>query len=381
MFTLGKALQQARSISVLELGFNHITHVGLEYLLSSLCGYSSLSALHLDNNHIGDLGAEMLAAALPTMTNLELLDVGFNSISTAGIRPVMTSLRDNTTIKSLTLSGNVLDPDGAKAVAWALEGNARLEQLYLDHASIGPQGEKSITSGINSNRNLKLKTFTGFRLGSVMVRLGCPPGFEGLTNEQTLDILRNRSMGNKRESSSNSSSSSSSSDSRSTSTAGSCGLSASAMPKSSGAAFSFVPDATKLLTQTQAADLNEIAKMAFEPSDLWMLHQYYFSPVPNLTNKPNHRPPMPSAGLSTVQRDSEDFLPPTKRPCNNSTKTRVSCYPRLKVSPDKRIIDRCVNPPHPLSPQSYHGLLSHLVCLCIIMITTETSGASQVCFP
>lgn len=329
-------------MTVLELGFNQITHVGLEYLLTSLCGYTTLNALHLDNNMIGDLGAEMLAAALPAITNLELLDIGFNSISTAGIRSIMGALRDNTSIRSLILSGNTLDTEGAKAVAWALEANTRLEQLYLDHTSIGPAGERLIAGGLAANRNFFLKTFTGFRLGNVLVRLGCPPGIEGVTNEQALDILRARAMGEVPVV---------------VQQAGHCGLSPVAgqvypralsgiyaaiqpqpqpgmIPGASGgpSAFTFPGEAsTRLLSSSQAAGLAEIANMPYEASDLWMLHQYYFSPPPN-PQMHNPQPQLqffPSAGMTTT--NSEEHLPPTKRQCNNSTKTRVAYYPRLKV--------------------------------------------------
>lgn len=43
--------------------------------------------------------------------SLELLDVGFNHISTVGVRSLMRALGCNASLQSLTLSGNTLDTE------------------------------------------------------------------------------------------------------------------------------------------------------------------------------------------------------------------------------------------------------------------------------
>jgi hypothetical protein len=136
---------------------------------------------------------------------------------------------------------------------------------------------------------------------------------------------------------------------------------------------------TALLPSQQAA-LEGYARLPFDASELFALHQFYFSPPPNpqLAQERQYlesggsrcRPPQPQpwdparpppllqqqqpqqqqqqqqqqeaqaqaqqrqiqAAFGRVRQDSEDHLPPTKRPCNNVTQTRIAYYPRLKVS-------------------------------------------------
>ncbi len=183
-------------LTVLELGFNHISAVGLAPLFAALRGCRAMQALHLDNNDIDDEGAEHMAAALPYMPRLQLLDVGFNHITAAGVKGLARALAGNSSLRSLTLSGNALQSEGARAVAEALALNAGLAELHLDHASIGQSGERVLAAALEQAPFPGLKTLTGVRLGPVLARLGqaqgFPPELDGASNEHVLEWLRLR---------------------------------------------------------------------------------------------------------------------------------------------------------------------------------------------
>ncbi|CAM9864203.1 unnamed protein product [Chrysoparadoxa australica] len=177
-------------MELLELGFNHITPVGVERLMNSLWGYTSLRVLRLDNNKIGDRGVAQVSTVLP-MLSLELLDLGFNQLGTAGVIAIMKALLQSLTLRSLTLSGNSLDNEAAKAIAYTIgQPMCSLHTLYLDHTSLQRAGEKQIAAGLLGNHFLQLRNLTGFRLGMVFMELGVPLQIETCSNEQALDHVR-----------------------------------------------------------------------------------------------------------------------------------------------------------------------------------------------
>jgi len=188
---LGLALATQRQIQVLELAFNMLTHAGVEALVNGLWGHPAMRILHLGNNRIGDRGAQLVAACLPS-TMLSSLDLGFNGIGTVGVRAIVNALLGCPNLLALTLSGNVLDMEGAKALAFGLHHNSTLRQIYLDHTGIAIAGERHIAAGLVGNKNLSLTRFTGFQLGVAIIALGCsvPPQLEALTNDQVLVYLR-----------------------------------------------------------------------------------------------------------------------------------------------------------------------------------------------
>lgn len=99
------------------------------------------------------------------------------------------------------------------------------------------------------------------------------------------------------------------------------------------------------LPPAHLAALTELSKQPYDASELFRLHQFYFSPPPSTSAANNaaskqqrhqqYQHAAAASPLSVVRSaprvDSEEYLQPCKRQCNNLTKTRIAYYPRLKV--------------------------------------------------
>ena len=108
--------------------------------------------------------------------------------------------------------------------------------------------------------------------------------------------------------------------------------------------------------------LQEIADMSFDPSNLWMLHQYYYSPsapdAPCAHNQSEHEAISGRGGEGaegTLLRQSIHGEPnglcagngaaerrPTKRRGNKMTMTRIAEYPRIQVLYNDSLIKQLV---------------------------------------
>lgn len=92
--------------------------------------------------------------------------------------------------------------------------------------------------------------------------------------------------------------------------------------------------------------LQEIAAMPFDPSNLWMLHQFYYSPI-NPEESPEDRslyiPPTNDCIVDVAKKESLTRLMtfkehpscdsrPAKKRGNRLTMTRIAEYPRIQVS-------------------------------------------------
>jgi Ran GTPase-activating protein (RanGAP) involved in mRNA processing and transport len=166
MALLSQALAQNKTIPVksLVLSFNNITCIGVECLMNAIWGSPTMREIKLDNNKMQDRGAQLCSVVLGSI-NLEVLDVSFNLITTVGIKAIMKSLSENSSLQRLGLSGIPVDQNASKAVSYALAYNQSLLGLNIDSCNIGYSGQRHIVAGVVSNRNVKLRTLTGFPLG------------------------------------------------------------------------------------------------------------------------------------------------------------------------------------------------------------------------
>lgn len=163
---LSQAFAQNKNIpiSAIRLSFNQISDVGVESFMNAVWGSRTLREIKLDNNRMQDRGAQLCSVVLGSIS-LEKLDISFNRVSTVGIKAIMKSLSENDSLRYLGLSGIPLDQNSSKAVSYALAYNQSLEELKIDSCSVGYSGQRHIVAGIVSNRNVKLRTVTGFPLG------------------------------------------------------------------------------------------------------------------------------------------------------------------------------------------------------------------------
>jgi Ran GTPase-activating protein (RanGAP) involved in mRNA processing and transport len=166
MSLLSQALAQNKGLQLtsIQLSFNKITCVGIECFMNSIWGSQTLKEVKLDNNKMQDRGAQLCSVVLGSV-RLEVLDIGFNRISTVGVKALMKSLSENDSLRSLSLSGIPMDQNASKAVSYALAYNPSLEVFNIDSCCVGYSGQRHIVAGIVSNRNVKLRTLTGFPLG------------------------------------------------------------------------------------------------------------------------------------------------------------------------------------------------------------------------
>jgi Ran GTPase-activating protein (RanGAP) involved in mRNA processing and transport len=186
---LSECLPHYRKLRLIQLSFNDITCEGMKTFSDSLKEYSALESLELDNNKIGDEGVRKLVEILPSL-NLKSLNIGFNDIGNDGISSLFKALTPNRTLKHLVISGCTITAESAVRISEMLKVNEKLTDLYLDNVTISPAGENNIAAGIAHNQNCPLVNFSGFHLGTALVRLGSPTANVGMTNGQALESLR-----------------------------------------------------------------------------------------------------------------------------------------------------------------------------------------------
>jgi Ran GTPase-activating protein (RanGAP) involved in mRNA processing and transport len=166
MAIISQALAQNKGIPLtsVQLSFNKITCVGVECFMNSIWGSQTLKEVRLDNNKMQDRGAQLCSVVLGSV-RLEVLDLSFNRVSTVGVKAMMKSLSENDSLRVLSLSGIPMDQNASKAVSYALAYNSSLQVFNIDSCCVGYSGQRHIVAGIVSNRNVKLRTLTGFALG------------------------------------------------------------------------------------------------------------------------------------------------------------------------------------------------------------------------
>jgi Ran GTPase-activating protein (RanGAP) involved in mRNA processing and transport len=166
MALMSQAISQNKALPLasLQLSHNKITCVGVECLMNAIWGSQTLREIKLDNNKIQDRGAQLCSVVLGSI-HLEMLNLGFNRLTTVGIKAIMKSLSENNTLRALSMTGIPMDQNASKAVSYALAYNCSLEVFNVDSCCIGYSGQRHIVAGIVSNRNVRLRSLTGFPLG------------------------------------------------------------------------------------------------------------------------------------------------------------------------------------------------------------------------
>ena len=272
---LSLALEFHRCIKALELSFNSITATGMRALVMSLRDYDSLQRLSLDNNKIGD-GVRMLAHVVHTM-DIQYLNLGFNEILTEGMLEIIKSVCTTNTLHTFTLSGNSVNVDIAKALANFILNTKSLHFLHLDHCCLSPLCEKHIASAVASNKYSVLNEFTGFDLGRALLQLGSPPVFATLSNNATLNYLKECWEARKQQENTKKKTK------LTTITEGVESLSTNTEPRRSNSG-SVIPISPTVVDPPYLRIARDIASLPYNSAELWELHQYYFSPIIRVKN-------------------------------------------------------------------------------------------------
>ena len=100
-----------RSLRILSLASNNVTHIGAESLCDALLNNKTLKDLDLSNNELGDQGAVCFSKILSGKaehssvsgfnSGLRKLNLAGNSIGKDGVRSLITALKTNNTIEEL----------------------------------------------------------------------------------------------------------------------------------------------------------------------------------------------------------------------------------------------------------------------------------------
>lgn len=139
----------------LYLKDNKIGDTGSEALGKGLQSNRSLTYLNLNFNHcIGDSGAAAIAKALQIRgTKLTRLDLGFNKISSSGATSISEALCVNSSLTHLGLWNNKINSSGAATIAKSLRSNCTLIHLDLRSNEIGDSGAKEFAHALRNHNN------------------------------------------------------------------------------------------------------------------------------------------------------------------------------------------------------------------------------------
>ena len=124
-----QALQGITTLEVLDLSCNDMTSVVAEDLACVIKCNSCLAELHLASNNL-EATAVVVLQALQGITTLELLDLNFNHLTGVAAEDLACVIKSNSCLKKLYLSGNDLKSSGV-VMLQALQGITTLKVLDL----------------------------------------------------------------------------------------------------------------------------------------------------------------------------------------------------------------------------------------------------------
>jgi len=127
----GKALREQSPMRALDLSFNNISGDGMNALSQSL-RTSSLSVLDLGSNHLGNKGVSQLATSLAKSSALTVLYLDRNDISDSGAVALSKAISQNTALNELHLARNRFTEDGRKVLEESKEASHTMTTLIMD---------------------------------------------------------------------------------------------------------------------------------------------------------------------------------------------------------------------------------------------------------
>jgi Leucine-rich repeat (LRR) protein len=125
------------SLITLDLGFNGISDLGVEFLVKQLIDHPSLQILYLSGNEITDLGCSLLALLLQENHILTKLYLAGNTrITSPGAEVLSQAILSNTSLIALDLNSTMIQSAGFSSISSSLENEfMNLSELYLVRSS------------------------------------------------------------------------------------------------------------------------------------------------------------------------------------------------------------------------------------------------------
>lgn len=176
---IDRLLRTTRTLRVLRLGYNELTAVAIESMMSGLAANESVRSLDLHGNQLGERGAQRLGVALQRNGALRKVRVGFNEIGDAGFMGLCKAFAlDRSMLESLDVSHNLIGSgpmerlaemlsaggsgstssggsSGGSMLSSAGKSVCRLKSLDLSWNPLADHGVQLLASALVSNTSLR----------------------------------------------------------------------------------------------------------------------------------------------------------------------------------------------------------------------------------
>lgn len=100
-----EGLKQNRSLRFLDIGYNNICCVGVEFLSDWLKTRPDLLGLNIAGNNVKDYGGVALSFGMP-FSKLRYLDISYNHIGNEGIIAILNTIKKPYMLRYFMLWGN-----------------------------------------------------------------------------------------------------------------------------------------------------------------------------------------------------------------------------------------------------------------------------------
>ena len=138
--------------STIDLSNGNYNDKDMEIVVEQAMKGKKCKALVLCRNNITKDGALKLAEGLQNNTSLEKLNLGYNNIGDIGVEYLTEALlKSNKTLLKLHLQSNSITANGAEHLAKMLTMNRSIRHLGLDYNSIGDRGVQLLSLALRSN--------------------------------------------------------------------------------------------------------------------------------------------------------------------------------------------------------------------------------------
>lgn len=156
---VGKLLKRTMSLTELYLEWNTLGmwDDGITAIAEGLALNRSLQVLDLSNNQISHEGGQEIASSLKQNRVLRTLDMRWNNIGVIGGRAFLSSLNHNKYLVNLALAGNNIPSDTLKAIATAMQRNVDYHSIYEEHQSMARSLKQEIDH-LQHEKSLQVST-------------------------------------------------------------------------------------------------------------------------------------------------------------------------------------------------------------------------------
>ena len=181
---LADTIRVNTSLTVLQLGGNDASAKSGPALCKALCENKDLQTLDLSCNSIGNVGARHLKEAI-TIGQLHTIVLDHNQIGDVGVKHLADALKINRTVRTLRIAQNIAGNPAMKHLAAMIEVNPSLTSLDIGDNTIGDAGVGHLSQALKVNRGLKVLDLSINKIGNRGITHLC----EALLINRTLESL------------------------------------------------------------------------------------------------------------------------------------------------------------------------------------------------